>query len=224
MPKTNLKTLAYNAIREKIVSCEYVPGTFINEELLTSELNLSRTPVRDALGRLEQEGLVEIKPKRGIVVKPLTVNDINMIFEVRNIYEPYILLNYGPLIPADRLRAFHDIFLKRDPENEYFKVNDYFYELDTRFHDLIVDSCPNSYIRQNYSLIKTQDERFRHMTGNVDDGRLEDTFKEHLAIIRPCLQNDWKTAAEKMACHLEQSKNSMFRLVFNNMDKNRLSF
>ena len=56
MPKTNLKTLAYNKIRQKIVTCEYAPGTFLNEEIPTEALGLSRTPIRDALGRLEQEG------------------------------------------------------------------------------------------------------------------------------------------------------------------------
>lgn len=48
MPKINLKTLAYNTIRSKIVTCQYAPGTFLNEEQLTTELSLSRTPVRDA--------------------------------------------------------------------------------------------------------------------------------------------------------------------------------
>ena len=71
MTKTNLKTLAYTAIRHKIITCEYAPGTFLNEERLTEELRLSRTPVRDALSRLEQEELIEIRPKRGIMVTPL---------------------------------------------------------------------------------------------------------------------------------------------------------
>ena len=79
MSKMNLKTQAYNTIRQKIVTCEYAPGTFLNEELLTTELGLSRTPVRDALSRLEQEGLIEIKPKKGIIVMPLSINTINMI-------------------------------------------------------------------------------------------------------------------------------------------------
>ena len=64
MSKMNLKTQAYNTIRQKIVTCEYAPGTFLNEELLTTELGLSRTPVRDALSRLEQEGLIENKTQK----------------------------------------------------------------------------------------------------------------------------------------------------------------
>lgn len=214
MPKTNLKTLAYNAIRKKIITCEYAPGMFLSEELLTDELGLSRTPVRDALSRLEQEGLVEIKPKRGVTVSPLSINDVNMIFEVRTIYETYILRNYGPLIPEKQLARFYDIFLHQNADNEYFQNNDYFYELDSEFHLMIVHSCPNVYLHKNYALMQTQNERFRHMTGNQSNHRLEATFREHLDIILACLQKDWTTAADKMAYHLEQSKKSTFQLIF----------
>ncbi len=214
MPKTNLKTLAYNAIREKIVTCEFAPGTFLNEEILTGALGLSRTPIRDALSRLEQEGLVEIKPKRGIMVTPLTVNDINMIFEVRNLYEPYILLNYGSLLPADRLEEFYNTFLQTNADSECFQNNDYFYNLDSDFHLTIVRCCPNTYIQSNYNRIRTQNARFRYMTGDDSDSRLVDTFREHLDIIRPCLQKNWKEAAEMMVRHLEESKKATFRLIF----------
>lgn len=224
MPKTNLKTLAYNTIRQKIVTCEYAPGTFLSEELLTDELKLSRTPVRDALGRLEQEGLVEIKPKRGITVTALSVSDINMIFEVRGLYEPYILTHYGALLPQDKLKEFYDIFLHKDAESECFQNNDYFYELDSAFHLVIVGSCPNIYIQQNYNLIRTQNERFRYMTGNVSNNRLDDTFKEHLEIIVACLQKDWETAAKRMMHHIEESKKATFKLVFDSMDSNHISF
>ena len=83
MPKTSLKTLAYNTIKEKIITCEYAPGSLLNEESLTDMLKISRTPIRDALGRLEQEGLIEILPKKGIMVTNLSMPDINMIVEIR---------------------------------------------------------------------------------------------------------------------------------------------
>ncbi|MCI8511808.1 MAG: GntR family transcriptional regulator [Lachnospiraceae bacterium] len=219
MPKTNLKTLAYNAIREKIVTCKYAPGTFLNEEMLTSELGFSRTPIRDALSRLEQEGLVQIKSKRGIIVTPLSVKNINMIFEMRSLFEPYILLNYGSMLPVDRLQEFHNIFVCSDTGNGCLEDNNRFYELDSAFHLMIVNACPNIYIRHNYNLILTQNERLRYMTGDVCAERLEDTFKEHLAIIRPCLESSWKEAAEKMAIHIEESKKASFRLIFESPQK-----
>lgn len=218
MTKTNLKTLAYTAIRHKIITCEYAPGTFLNEERLTEELHLSRTPVRDALGRLEQEGLIEIRPKRGIMVTPLSVNDINMIFEMRMLYEPYILLHYGALLPEKRLIELNDRFLHTKPDSEYLHDNDYCYELDSEFHLMIVNACPNTYIRHSYGLIWAQNQRFRNLTGNVSASRLTATFQEHLDIIGPCLCKNWKEAADKMAYHLEQSKKSSFDYVLNSPD------
>ena len=62
------------------------------------------------------------------------------------------------------------------------------------------------------------------MTGNVSNNRLEDTFKEHLDIIRPCLQKNWDEAAEKMLYHLEDSKKSTFQLLFAGMATGPIKF
>ena len=88
--------------------------------------------------------------------------------EKQDVYkrQPYILKNYGSLLPVERLHGFYDIFLHTDSNSECFKNNDYFYELDSDFHLMIVRSCPNVYIQNNYSLILTQNARFRYMTGN----------------------------------------------------------
>lgn len=224
MAKTNLKTVAYNTIKEKIVTCEYAPGTFLNEELLTEELKISRTPIRDALGRLEQEGLIEIKAKKGITVTPLSIKDINMIFEIRKLYEPYILKTYGSHLPEEKLNEYFRIFKNKNTNSECFQDNNYFYDLDASFHQMIVDTCPNTYLLHSYALTRTQSERFRFMTGNVSNNRLEDTFNEHINIIIPCLQKDWDTAAEKLLLHLEESKKATFQLVFDSSDTNGIHF
>lgn len=224
MAKTNLKTLAYNTIKQKIVTCEYAPGTYLNEELITEELKISRTPVRDALSRLEQEGLLEIKAKKGITVTTLSIKDVNMIFEIRKMYEPYILKNYGSHLPEEKLNEFYHIFLNKNANSACFQNNNYFYDLDSAFHQMIVNACPNIYLKQNYTLIQTQSERFRYMTGNVSNNRLDDTFKEHVEIIVACLQKDWDTAADKILYHLDESKKSTFKLVFDSIDSNNIGF
>ena len=63
MKKGSLKLQSYNIIKDKIIRCEYAPNTLINEEALREELGVSRTPIRDALSRLEQEGLIQILQK-----------------------------------------------------------------------------------------------------------------------------------------------------------------
>ena len=109
MPKTNLKTLAYNKIRQKIVTCEYAPGTFLNEETLTEALGLSRTPIRDALSRLEQEGLITILPKKGLMVSGITEEDVHSMFEMRLLVEPYALRTYGNANPRGKMEAYAEL-------------------------------------------------------------------------------------------------------------------
>lgn len=223
MAKTSLKTIAYDTIKQKIIRCEYAPGIDLNEEMLTNELMISRTPIRDALSRLEQEGLIEIRSKKGIKVTQLSVQDINMIFELRTLYEPYILMNYGVHIDENQLRHFYDIFSNKNRDSKCFSNHDYYYELDTSFHQLIVLACPNSYIKNNYKLIQTQSERFRYLTGNQSNNRLEDTFNEHIDIILPCLDKDFSTAAEKLNYHLEESKKATFKLIFETLEESHIT-
>ena len=85
--KLSLKLQAYQYLKTKILNCEYRPNEFLNEQKLCAEMgNISRTPMRDALGRLEQEGLITILPKKGRLVKAaLTRNCIeNLVGKQRH--------------------------------------------------------------------------------------------------------------------------------------------
>ncbi len=135
---------------------------------------------------------------------------------MRLLYEPYALMNYGALLPQESLTEFYHIFSHKNSNNECFQNNDYFYDLDSRFHLMIIETCPNTYIHRSYRLIHAQDTRLRYMTGNVSNNRLEETFREHLAITVPCLQGNWEKAAEKMVLHIAESKKSAFHLIFEN--------
>ena len=76
--KLSLKLQAYQYLKTKILNCEYRPNEFLNEQKLCAEMgNISRTPMRDALGRLEQEGLITILPKKGLMVSGITEEDVH---------------------------------------------------------------------------------------------------------------------------------------------------
>ena len=84
---SSMQNQAYQFIRKKIERCEYAPNDMLSESLLREELGFSRTPVREAIGRLAQEGLVRVYPKRGIMVSAISIGDIHQIFEVRALVE-----------------------------------------------------------------------------------------------------------------------------------------
>lgn len=217
MEKMTLKNLAYHTIKNNIINCSYAPGGFLSEENLSMELKISRTPIRDALGRLEQEGLIEIKPKVGIIVVPLTLKDVTMCFEIRMLYEPHTLKHYGADINSEKLAEFHRIFSHPELLHDTSINQKEYYRLDTEFHQLILDSSPNHYMKRSYHRIQAHIERFRYLTGTITVGRLEDTFREHCKIIEACLKKDWNLAADQMYEHLKVSKQSAFQLAFNNM-------
>ena len=212
--KKSLKQQAYDEIKRKIVTCEYAPNTLLNEELLREELHVSRTPIRDALSRLEQKGLITILPKKGIMVSSLSINDINMVFEVRMMYEPYALLHYGSRIPYSVLTHSYELLSDLDAMSEDWA----FFQADDAFHAAVVQAIGNRFLLQTYEWIQDQNLRFRVMTGQTSAPRLEDTSKEHTRILEACLKKDWSEAASAMKDHLINSKNAPFDLLFQKTD------
>ena len=92
--KLSLKLQAYQYLKTRILNCEYRPNEFLNEQKLCAEMgNISRTPMRDALGRLEQEGLITILPKKGLMVSGITEEDVHSMFEMRSLVEPLSLIH-----------------------------------------------------------------------------------------------------------------------------------
>ena len=218
MEKRSLKAQAYTALRDRIIQGIYSPGQYLNENILIEELRLGRTPIKDALGRLEQEGLVIIKKKKGVVVSPLTLQDVNRIFEMRMLLEPYVLRTDGQRISADCLKHFYQTFSQLDLE-KYSENQDIYYQLDADFHNAIVTASPNPFIHRCYQMVWTQSERFRFMTGSSSEKRISDTFQEHLHIVLPLLEGDQETAARELIIHLEASKEASIRLVMENAER-----
>ena len=208
--KPTRKQTAYDYIKGKILSCEYEPGSFMNEQLLCDELELSRTPVRDALSRLEQEGLVSIMPKKGFLVSELKLNDINHIYEVRLLIEPYVLRRYGAKLDQDQLRRFRDMM--RGPERDG-RGFDGFYDLDDDFHDFIMGALSNRYLVETYENIQNLNRRLRVLSGSRVENRIADTNREHCEIIDACLKEDWEGAANAMIKHLEAARVAAFYLI-----------
>lgn len=213
--KESLKQQAYNKIKAKILNCEYGPNTFINEELLREEVSASRTPVRDAISRLEQEGLVKILPKKGIVVADLSIGQINMIYETRGLLEPYAIACYGN-------RISEDVYFKYAQDYQaYLKGKDLPYsydDMDDSFHQMFIDATENIYFLKNYELLNSQIKRMRVMSGECSEERKRETIREHVKITECAMKQDWEGAADAMKEHLHYSKNAIFDVLFKRND------
>ena len=159
--KLSLKLQAYQYLKTKILNCEYRPNEFLNEQKLCAEMgNISRTPMRDALGRLEQEGLITILPKKGLMVSGITEEDVHSMFEMRLLVEPYALRTYGNAIPREQLEAYAELMHHSERIEDFCKSDD-------DFHELLMSTLPNKYLRSAYDRITGLNTRFRIMTGKV---------------------------------------------------------
>ncbi|NDL66849.1 GntR family transcriptional regulator [Anaerotalea alkaliphila] len=211
----SLKQQAYTLIKSKILSCEYAPNMFINEEFLCKEINASRTPVRDALSRLEQENLLTIIPKKGVMVAPVTINEINTIYETRILLEPYILANYGTRITPELLDRMQKLIDGLHVDKESCAPEDVsrFYGLDDEYHRILVNLCENKYLIQCYQNIYDHNLRLRILSGNQLPERLMETQKEHIRLHNEILKRNYTQAAEVLRQHLVAAKDAAFQVL-----------
>lgn len=83
----SLRGLAYERIKHRIITCAYQPGEYLNEQKVCQDLNLGRTPVHQALNQLMLQGLVEVIPRKGVIIKPISLDEILHVAEVRLVCE-----------------------------------------------------------------------------------------------------------------------------------------
>lgn len=205
--KQSLKLSIYNELKRKIIRCEYLPGQQLNEDLLCSLFGSSRTPVRDALSRLEQEGLVIIHAKRGVKIAEVSISAVNELFEVRMRIEPYAVRTYGGRQSDETYAGY----MRQFTGNIGSKTT--FYDLDNTFHYSFIKCSGNRYINMVYGIMADQSARFRILSDA--DERLQLTQEEHYQIAACCLRRDWIGASNQMQHHLEMSKRAIINYALN---------
>jgi len=209
MEKENLKEKAYNIIKRNIVNCDYAPGSFLNEADLMKEIGASRTPIREALNKLEQENLIKIIAKRGVLVSEISIDEINSIYQTRELIEPYIIRLWGNKLDAGALKQYKDRLLNLS--NSISEAESY--KIDDEIHNLIVSACGNKYLTQVMNKCYDQNNRMRIISGKLKS-RLQISHDEHLKILDSIINNNMEGAAKAMEYHLESAKKAAIESLF----------
>ena len=132
----------YDYLFEQLKRKALVPGTCLDLNRIAAELGISRTPLRDALMSLEAEGYVEIVPRRGVLVKHLTLEDVRELYQVIGALEAAAMLAAAPgLGPGDhrRLREMTDEYQSRLDEGNFDRC----LLINYQFHDFFLERCGN---------------------------------------------------------------------------------
>lgn len=209
MAKDTLKDRAYAIIKEKIIDCTYAPATFLVESELMQQVGASRTPIREALNKLEQENLVRILPKRGVLVSEITMRTLDEVYEVRFLVEPYIVRTYAHLLAREALAAEREQVEK----SALLPTGLQLHRVDNDLHQMLLNVAGNAYLRAMMDNIYGQNNRIRVFSGQKVDSRRIETCREHMEILDLLLAGEYERAAGAMTRHLENSKATAVRAL-----------
>ena len=201
------KETAYETIRDKIINGQLKPGQSITEEWLSKALNMSRTPVREALIRLQADDLVRIINNKGAMVAEITPRDIAEIFQLRVLVEPYAANICTEFIDNGELEKlkFNLKILQQSElsQTALEEMGTSLYEVHD-LHSLIIQSAGNRRLIKLLNTLQSQILWTLNLERRIP-GRIERSLKEHLNIIEALLDGDGDRAEKCMREHLESN-------------------
>ncbi len=202
-----LRDVVFHTLRKAILKGELNPGERLMEIQLAQRLGVSRTPVREAIRKLELEGLVRMMPRRGAVVAEITVQDLEDVLEVRAALEELAVRKACEHMEEEQLRN-----LKR-AANEFKRTlegSDLLacVEADMAFHEIIYDAAQNQRLQQMLQHLREQ--MYRYRLEYLKDKRMHRLLvEEHDTIRRALKKRDAAKAGSAMRIHIENQKDSM---------------
>lgn len=145
MTQVSLSQQAYEIVKRKIISLELPPGSVIDETSLKDELNLGRTPIREALKRLSLEKLVVIIPRRGMFVTEIGITDQRQLFEIRLVLEPLATRLAAQRGSADHWRRMEAVLSGPTKQKQPIS-NEELIEVDEACHQIIYQAADNEFL------------------------------------------------------------------------------
>ncbi len=202
-----LREVVCESLREAIRSGVLQPGERLMEIQLAEELGVSRTPVREAVRKLELEGYVIMMPRRGTYVADLSIRDINEVFEIRTSLESLASGLAAERITEEELERLQRLLVSIGTHISSGDMEQ-IVATDTEFHELLYQASRNQRLVGIISNLREQLTRFR-TTSMSFPGRLTATLEEHREIVEAIAQGDVRAARKAAERHMERSEQTL---------------
>jgi len=199
-----LREVVYEELKMQILTGAIVPGTRMMEVELANEIGVSRTPVREAIRKLEKEGLVTIEPRRGAYASQISTKDMVEILEVRQNMEGLAAFFAASRMTSDQMEELKSI---EEKYNEAVKSGDMqeMIKYDTKFHRMIVESCNNKVLVQMIEQLQELVLRFRYIYYD-NFKRAENMPEEHMEIMQAIETGNAEAARNAADTHIDRLK------------------
>lgn len=202
-----LRDKVFNALREAILNGSLKPGQSLIETKLAEEMGVSRTPIREAIRKLELEGLVSSVPNKGVIVKGISVQDVNDIYTIRHCLEGLAARWAVMRITREELGKLEenmDLMEFYTRRNDLAQVN----TKNSEFHEIIFRATKSKPLRQILSSLQEHVQRARTASLRVP-GRAEKALQEHRAILDAFQRRDVEAAEHLITEHIKNSRDNL---------------
>jgi len=207
-PHVSLRDKAYETIKNKIITCAYPPGECINEALVADAIGVGRTPVHQALDRLRLEGMVEVMPRKGVIVKPVVLSAVMQMIEVRITNECLCARLAAERANDDDIRALQHIVKHARSAIAKHDINTLM-SLDRDFHIALAQAAKNEELGDILRRLHEQSLRFWFISFKSDHHA---SFQDqHEALIDAIERRDPDASEAVMRQHIEAFRESVAR-------------
>ncbi len=212
-PKTlTRRELAYERIRDAIRTAEILPGEALTEVRLSKLLGLSRTPVREALHQLVQEGLAETSPGQAVTVIAPTLQDVLDVVHIRSLLEPEQVRLVTEVITAKQLESLESTMKEMERAAKQGDLSAWG-KADSVYHTVLKEACPNKLLAETVVQLKNRVHSMKNFDTKMDNERLLSCTKEHRAVVEAIKGHNSKAAKAAMEEHLTALTNSLLRRI-----------
>lgn len=202
--RMSLTDRAYERIRHDIVRCALPPGAEFTETDLAERLEMSKTPVREALARLQFEGLVRTFPRRGYRIEPIRVSDINEIFDARIVLEAGAVGLAVQHISAAELDEL-DVLARASTDSAYMVDFDHSQRVNNAFHESIALASRNTRLHRMVGQTITEFDRFFFLEAQ-SDAPYPEGHVSHADIVAIMREGDAAKARDAMSTHINSMR------------------
>jgi DNA-binding GntR family transcriptional regulator len=203
-----LRERAYQNLKEMLVTGKLAGEPFLSERKLAKRLGMSNTPVRSAIERLEAEGLIDISPQQGIVVRDVSVQEIADHYEVREALEPFVLRRLAGRLTADQVARLETCLQQQSQcagRNDMAEL----IRRDSEFHLLFCEFLGNAEILRTMSQLRDKIHRVVTKIVQHNPDRLTQSCGEHRQIAEAVARGDAEQAASLMLEHLARGRKTL---------------
>lgn len=208
-PVVSLREVAYEAIKHRIITCNLKPGEVLSEGLLSDEMNIGRTPVHQAIDRLASEGLIDVIPRKGIMVTPISLHEIFDIIDVRLINEAYCVRQVAKLADAADIKKLetnlNDMWKAAKSRNIEAMMN-----LDREFHGLLSATSRNTILPDIMGNLHDRSTRLWFISLRSNEHHVR-VCEQHAAVIEGIKAHDADAAEQAIRDHIEAFRENITR-------------